>query len=103
MTELAIKLKVFDGNREFLAKSFHEDTILNIPDKLRVINLHKLFGLGAELGKFAEPVIRIFIKFRITPVYSLLRKIWNLYCLKFRIAANIKWRDILWKTFGKKL
>lgn len=102
LTNLAIELGLFDGSRNSISKSFHEDTILNIPKKLETINLHKLFGLGAEFG-YLEYIIKFLIKLKLTRVYSLLRKIWNVYCYKYRIAKNISWKEIYWKAIVKKL
>ncbi len=102
LTNLAVSLKLFDGNRDFIAKSFHEDTILNIPNKKETINLHKLFGIGAEFGKF-EKIIKFLIKLPFTKVYSFFRKIWNCYCFKCRIAKNITFIEIYWKAYSKKL
>ncbi|HOK40647.1 MAG TPA: radical SAM protein [bacterium] len=102
LTELAIKLNLFDGDRRFISRSFHEDTILNIADKLETINLHKLFGIGAEFI-FLENLIRFLIKLPLTKIYSLLRKVWNLYCYKFRINKNISIREIYWKSIKKEL
>lgn len=94
LTNLAIKLNLFDGDRNKLSNSFHKDSILNIPDKTEVINLHKLFGIGSEY-RFLEGLIKIIIKIKIlTPILSILRKMWNVYCLKYRITRNMKLKDI---------
>ncbi len=102
LTEYAIKIGVFDGNRKNISASFHNDSILNIQNKIEVINLHKLFGIGAEYCKL-EWFIKILIKLRLTWFYSIIRKIWNAYCYKFRIARKISMKEIFWKALLKKI
>lgn len=101
LTEYAIKIGVFNGDRNNISPTFHNDSILNIPDKKKIINLHKLFGIGSEFGKF-EFLIKTLIKFNLTGIYSLARKLWNFYCYKFRIAKKIGWKEIFIKVLSKK-
>jgi hypothetical protein len=88
---------LFDGNRDNLSTSFHNNSILKIPNQTEVTNLHKLFGIGAEFS-FLEDLIKFIIRFKfLTPVLNIVRKAWNVYCLKYRIAKNISWKDIFKK------
>ena len=103
LTDLAISLNLFDGNRATISNSFHNTSILNIPNKTEVTNLHKLFGIASEFPKL-ERLIKALIKIKfLTPAYSVIRKFWNVYCYKFRICRNIKWSDLIAKACRKKI
>ncbi len=87
LTDYAIKNGCFDGNTDRVDYTFHGRSVMNFSsrrERRMFTNLHRLFGMMVEwpsLGKYA----RMLCTMPLTPVYSLLYKLWYGYTNRYRI------------------
>jgi radical SAM superfamily enzyme YgiQ (UPF0313 family) len=100
LAEIAKDLNLFDGDMKDMASSFHETSILKIKNKKEVTNLHKLFGIAAEFPKLFW-LFKILIRLPFTKMYSVMRKIWNAYCYKYRLILGVTYKDIFARSLKK--
>jgi len=76
---------LFDGDINSFDATYHTGSPMDIPDKLKVNNLQKLFALGVEYPSVAPFIKQTLINVPATPIYELVRKIFKGYCFKNRI------------------
>ena len=75
----------FDGDMNSFEATYHKGSPMDIPAKMRVNNLQKLFALGVEYPSLAPFIKQTLIWLPLTPFYELVRKIFKGYCFKNRI------------------
>ncbi len=87
LTEYAIDNGHFEGDSNRINPSFHSRSVLKFSsrkERRMFTNLHRLFGIFVEwpsLGRNA----RLFCALPLTPVYSVLYKLWYGYTNRYRI------------------
>jgi len=87
LTEYAIENGYFEGNSDRINPSFHSHSVMNFSshrERRMFTNLHRLFGIFVEwpfLGRYA----RLLCAMPLTPVYSVLYKLWYGYTNRYRI------------------
>jgi anaerobic magnesium-protoporphyrin IX monomethyl ester cyclase len=95
LTEYAIKNGYFEGNSDRVNPSFHSHSVMSFSsrrERRMFTNLHRLFGIFVEwpfLGKFARALCAM----PLTPIYSVLYKLWYGYTNRYRIypyAASLR-------------
>jgi anaerobic magnesium-protoporphyrin IX monomethyl ester cyclase len=89
LTEYAVKYGFFDGNTDQVNYSFHAHSVMRFAsrrERRMFTNLHRLFGIMVEwpaLGRRAQALCAL----PLTPVYSLLYKLWYGYTNRYRIYS----------------
>jgi anaerobic magnesium-protoporphyrin IX monomethyl ester cyclase len=87
LTDYAIQNGYFDGNSDRVDYTFHGRTAMKFSsrrERRMFTNLHRLFGIMAEwpsLGKYARALCAM----PLTPIYSILYKLWYGYTNRYRI------------------
>ncbi len=87
LTGYAIQSGYFDGNSDTVDYTFHGRPAMKFSsrrERRMFTNLHRLFGIMAEwpsLGKYA----RVLCAMPLTPIYSMLYKLWYGYTNRYRI------------------
>jgi radical SAM superfamily enzyme YgiQ (UPF0313 family) len=66
-----------DKTKEYLM-TYHDKSILNLKDKRKIENFHKLFSIAVEFP-FLIHIIKFLVKLPLHNFYNLIRKIWRGY------------------------
>jgi anaerobic magnesium-protoporphyrin IX monomethyl ester cyclase len=83
----AIEHGYFDGNYDDIHYSYHVHSGLrfdNPEERPMMTRLHRLFGVAVEFG-FIKNRLRVLCKLPLTPLYTLLFKLWYGYTNRYRI------------------
>ncbi len=90
LTEYAIRNGYFEGDPNSLNPSFHSHSVMKFPsrrERRMFTRLHRLFGIFVEwpfLGRYA----RLLCVLPLTPVYSVMYKLWYGYTNRYRIYPH---------------
>jgi len=87
LTEYAIRNGYFEGNSDRVHHSFHSRSVMNFSgrrERRMFTNLHRLFGIMVEWPSLAR-YARVLCAMPVTPIYSILYKLWYGYTNRYRI------------------
>lgn len=87
LTEYAIRHGHFAGSSDAVNPSYHSHSVMRFPnagERRRFTNLHRLFGIFVEWPFWGRQA-RWLCAMPLTPVYSVLYKLWYGYTNRFRI------------------